>query len=45
MKLQVKGSDHGFFRYLGKSAVVNDLKISGKITSEEAVKILAELPV
>jgi len=43
VKLQVKGSDHGFFRYLGKSAVVNDLKISGKITSE-AVKILAELP-
>ena len=26
VKLQVKGSDHGFFRYLGKSAVVNDLK-------------------
>lgn len=45
VKLQVKAPDHGFFRYLGKSAVVNDLKISGKITSEEAVKILAELPV
>ena len=38
MKLQVKGSDHGFFRYLGKSAVVNDLKISGKITSEGSCK-------
>lgn len=38
VKLQVKGSDHGFFRYLGKSAVVNDLKISGKITSEGSCK-------
>ncbi len=36
--LQAKGSDYGFFRYLGKSAVVNDLKISGKITSEGSCK-------
>ena len=38
VELQVKGSDYGFFRYLGKNAVVNDLKISGKITSEGSCK-------
>lgn len=32
--LDAKGSEYGFFRYLSASAVVNDLKLSGAITSE-----------
>lgn len=34
VNLSAKGSDYGFFRYLGKSAVVNDLKLSGKVTAD-----------
>lgn len=32
------GSDYGFFRYLGENAVVNNLKLSGKVTAEGSRK-------
>ncbi len=38
VKLNANGSDYGFFRYLGKNAIVNDLKISGDITSDGSCK-------
>ena len=31
VNINVKGSDYGFFRYLGENAVVKDLRISGTI--------------
>ena len=34
VNLKAKGSDYGFFRYLGKTAIVNNLKLSGKVNTE-----------
>ncbi len=32
--VKAKGSDYGFFRYLAEGAVVNNLKLSGSVSSE-----------
>ena len=34
VNVSATGSDYGFFRYLGKNAVVNDLKLSGKVHAD-----------
>ena len=32
--VKASGSDYGFFRYLGKNAVVNNVKLSGKVSTD-----------